>query len=183
MKEVYLPLAEKIKNFNISLTEADILNFLKIKRRWPIRYPSGQPGVEIITNNGDMRNELFFEASGYIDYKKWKHFYDLGYTTIISNVLDLTEELRNLSHLIKDHVGNDINANFYFGKPGQKPSFDLHTHHYHVIVKQIYGAAEWICGDKKLILKPGETLWIPKEAPHAVVSKEEAKLSLTLNCE
>jgi|TARA_R100001509_G_C4883147_1_gene220900 hypothetical protein len=182
-KAFYLELTKKLQKINISLTEEQVLDFLKIKHRWPFSYPGGQPSVEIITNNGDMRRIPFFSVSGYLDYDKWKHFYDLGYTTVVSNILDLTEELRNLSSFIQNELGNEINGNFYFSKPGQKASFDTHAHAYHVIVKQIYGQSDWVCGEKNLILKPQETLWIPKRTPHSVISKTEAKLSLTLNCE
>ena len=183
MDAFYNNLSYKVKNTAIYISEQQVLDFLKIKHRWPLNYPSGQPSVEIISNNGDMRRVPFFDAFGYLDYDKWKHFYDLGYTTVVSNILDLNDQLRNLAFMLRDELGNDINGNFYFSKPGQKPSFDLHTHPYHVIVKQIYGESQWICGDKKLLLKPQETLWIPKKTPHAVLSKDNNKLSLTLNCE
>ena len=179
----YTELTNQLEKININLSEEQILNFLKIKHRWPFSYPGGQPSVEIITNNGDMKRIPFFNVSGYLDYDKWKHFYDLGYTTVISNILDLTDDLRNLSSFLQDKLGNEINGNFYFSKPGQKASFDLHTHNYNVIVKQIYGDSKWICGGDKLTLMPQQALWIPKRTPHAVTSKDEAKLSLTLNCE
>lgn len=170
-----------ISNFKINLEEKDILNFLKIEKRWPYRYPWGQPSIEIISNLGEMRSDYLFKANGYLDYKKWYEMYELGYTTIISNVLDLTEELRNIKENIKINIGSEINGNFYFSKPGQKPSFDEHTHNYDVIVKQIYGKTFWKLNGEQFILNPQESFWIQKEAKHEVISKEEKKLSLTLN--
>jgi len=46
--------------------------------------------------------------------QEWIKYYDLGYTTIVSHVLDLTEELRNLNKKLNDAVGLNISANFYF---------------------------------------------------------------------
>ena len=84
MDAFYNNLSYKVKNTAIYISEQQVLDFLKIKHRWPLNYPSGQPSVEIISNNGDMRRVPFFDAFGYLDYDKWKHFYDLGYTTVVS---------------------------------------------------------------------------------------------------
>ena len=39
-----------IIDHKINLKNADVLNFLKVRRRWPHSYPWGQPAIEIITN-------------------------------------------------------------------------------------------------------------------------------------
>ena len=70
---------------------------------------------------------------------------------------------------------------FYFSKPGQIPSFPYHKHDYDVIVKQIYGEALWKVENKEFILKPKDTCIIPKNTYHQVLSKNENKLSLTIN--
>ena len=31
-----------------------------------------------------------------LDYEKWYEYYELGYTTIVSNIFDLTDDLRKL---------------------------------------------------------------------------------------
>jgi mannose-6-phosphate isomerase-like protein (cupin superfamily) len=177
-----------VQSVDINITENQLLDFLKNIKRWPYKYPWGQGSVEIINNLGTLNKELFFSSknnfgSNYLDFEKWIYYYDLGYTTIISNILDLTKELRILEKKLSDAIGSNINANFYFSKPGQLPSFEPHAHSYHVIVKQIYGNSEWQIENKKLILKPKKTLIVPKNTLHAVINKLDKKLSLTINIE
>ena len=168
-------IASKIKDIEIPLYEKDILNFLKITRRWH------HPSVEIIDTLGRCRSERFFDIKGEFLYDIWKEYYDKGFTVILSNILDLTEELRQIDRLLRHETGFHTWANFYFSKPGRKASFDLHEHPYTVIVKQIYGKSDWQVGDKKFTLKPNEVCVIPAKTKHMVFSKNENKLSLTIN--
>mgnify|MGYP003321786029 CR=1 FL=1 len=60
-------------------------------------------------------------------------------------------DLLNKKELIaKTGLGN-IKGNFYFGngKPGIHPSFDLHSHGYNVIQKQIYGTNYWTVDEQQ----------------------------------
>jgi mannose-6-phosphate isomerase-like protein (cupin superfamily) len=174
-------LVNYINDIEINLKEQDILDLLQIEKRWPISYPSSQSSVEIINNLGHNSRSGIFNQEGYLDYIKWKHLYDLGYTTIISNILDIHKDLRDLNAYIQRKLGSKINGNFYFSQPGQLPSFEPHAHEYHVIVKQIYGKSEWINGDKQLTLEPQKAILIPMRTVHQVITKHEKKLSLTLN--
>ena len=174
-------LVNYINDIEINLKEEDILNLLQIEKRWPISYYNSQASVEIINNLGYNSRSGIFNQEGYLDYIKWKHLYDLGYTTIISNILDLNKDLRDLNNYIQSKLGSKINGNFYFSKPGQLPSFGLHSHKYDVIVKQIYGDSEWINGEKKITLRPQKAISIPAKTAHKVITKHNKKLSLTLN--
>ena len=170
-----------VKSIDINLTEEDILNFLKIKKRWPYRYPWGQPSVEILSEKETLESKEFFSVDSYFIFEKWYRYYDLGFTTIISSVLDLNSDLRKLNTILTDQTGLTINANLYFSKPGRRASFENHSHEYDVIVKQIYGKSHWVVNDKEFILKPKETCIIPKNVFHQVINKNENKLSLTIN--
>lgn len=186
-EDFFLNLTNKIKDFEINLNEIDILNLLKIEKRWPLKYPwnlgkKGDYTVDIITNLGSNGVSPFiYSTNSYLDFEKWYNIYDMGYTTILAHVLDLTEELRQLEKLLLKNLGFKVNANFYFSKPGQKPSFDEHSHPYSVIVKQIYGNAVWKINNKVITLKPQEAIYIPKNTVHSVIAKDEKKLSLTIN--
>ena len=173
-------LAKQIENIKINITEDQVLDYLKIKYRWPFKYSWDQNSVEVINNLGKGRTR-FFDGHGYLLYDEWLKYYDLGYTSIISNVMNLNKDLRELQTLIVKTVGSHANGNFYFSKPGQKPSFDKHRHDYPVIVKQIYGGSTWIIDKKRIILNPQQTLLIDSHTEHEVVTKENKKLSLTLN--
>jgi mannose-6-phosphate isomerase-like protein (cupin superfamily) len=173
-------LSKEIQERNIHLKEDDVFNFLKMNTRWPKFYKSGQPSVEIISNYGQNKN-FFFDDELVFDYNKWFKFYELGYTTIISNVLDLTEELREVRNLLNNTIGTKADGNFYFSRPGQKPSFEDHKHPYDVIVKQLYGKSKWKIDNITVDLYPQNTIIIPRNTLHSVIEKNEKKLSLTLN--
>jgi len=180
-ENILLNLTEKIKNFKIDLKEDDILNLLKIEKRWPVKYPWGQDTISVINNLGTTSSDFLFDRNSYLNFDKWFELYNLGYTTIISHVLDLTKDLRELNNMLLQELGIKVHANFYFSKPGQKPSFDEHSHPYYVIVKQIYGETLWLINQKQINLKSQETLLIPINTKHSVIDKTEKKLSLTIN--
>tara|TARA_R100001126_G_scaffold1645_2_gene1652 strand:+ start:92 stop:649 length:558 start_codon:yes stop_codon:yes gene_type:complete len=174
-----------VESFNLNISEKEVLNHLKNTKRWPQSYPWGQSSVEIINNIGTQSANFFkahvYTNQCYLDFDKWYRYYDLGYTTIISNVFDLNDGLRELSHKLTDMTGMLLNGNFYFSKPGQIASFNGHTHNYNVIVKQIYGESKWVVGDKDINLKPQKALIVPSMSVHKVVTKMNKKLSLTIN--
>lgn len=178
-----IELEKIVKSINIDLSEKNILDYLKIRKRWPFRYPWGQTSVEVICENQNLESRNFFDIEGYLTYDKWFKFYNLGFTTIISNVLDLNKDLRNLNEKLTDYTGLVINGNFYFSKPGKITSFKKHNHNYDVIVKQIYGVSQWIINDTTIFLEPNNTCIIPKNVYHEVINKNENKLSLTINLE
>ena len=104
-------LAHDIEEFDININEDELMSLMKIKRRWPFRYPWDQPSVEIINNLGNTWSPFYNEAG--FDYDDWRWRYNKGFTTILSNVLDLTEELRNLDSMLNAKIGNPVNGNFY----------------------------------------------------------------------
>ena len=168
------------------MTEEELLNHLKNSKRWPLMYPWGQPSVEIINNVGTMSIVNFFTAhtytnQSYLNFDKWYHYYNLGYTTIVSNIFDLNDELRSLNKKLSDMTGLVLNGNFYFSKPNQIASFDSHNHNYDVIVKQIYGKGHRKVDKIHKELQPGKTLCVPAGIYHQVYKVDTKKLSLTVN--
>tara|TARA_B100000029_G_C17441411_1_gene911593 strand:+ start:518 stop:1063 length:546 start_codon:yes stop_codon:yes gene_type:complete len=176
-------IAKQVKKVKVPLVEEDILDFLKITRRWQYRNTWGHPSIEMIDSIGRRQSERFFDTKGELIYDIWKQYYDKGFTFILTNILDLTKELREIDQLTRDQTGWHTWGNFYFSKPGRLASFGLHEHDYAVIVKQIYGNSHWQVGDKKFILKPDEVCVIPEKTKHMVYNKNENKLSLTINLE
>ena len=174
-------LSKEIKNFDINLSEEDLLNLLRNRKRWPSRYPWGQPSIEVIDNLNKGTDLGFFTSDNYIDFDKWHQSYEKGFTSILSNVLDLNNELRQLNKFLNNKIGKDINANFYFSKGGQAPSFLSHSHEYPVIVKQIYGTGYWRINNEELTLKPKEIIVLPINCSHQVYKVVDKKLSLTIN--
>ena len=174
-------LSNEIGKINFHIDEYEIFKFLQIRKRWPIHYNDGQPTIEIIDNLGNQSNKGFFNADSYFDFNKWLEVYNLGYTTIISNVLDLSEELRKLNNYLKNNMGHEVNGNFYLSKGGQYPSFNDHSHVYPVIVKQIYGVGYWKINGEQLELNNQNTLLIPPNCIHKVYKVLDKKLSLTIN--
>jgi mannose-6-phosphate isomerase-like protein (cupin superfamily) len=180
---VFEELKEILQNQKINITENDVLEYLQITNRWPYRYPWGQASVEIISNINHKKDTYFFNVKGEFIYEKWKELYDKGFTTIISNILDLHPDLRKIKKEFFNILGINVCGNFYFSKVGQKPSFDSHLHDYDVLVKQIYGESEWNIKDQKNIVKPNDVIILPKGTLHSVIGKTTNKLSLTINIE
>lgn len=173
-----------ISNHKINLKNEDVLNFLKIRRRWPHSYPWGQPSVEIINNEGVNYNHFdLFKHDGFVNFDTFKSYYDEGFTALISNVLDLTAELRSLERKLTLGFGSPINANFYMSKgtKTQTASFPAHEHEYDVIVKQLHGSSDWLIGGGPLIAHKDDVIVIPKGTQHQVVTVPEERLSLTIN--
>ena len=169
-----------IGNSEIKITEKEILSFLKIIKRWPLNYPSGQSSVEIINNYNNNTN-TFFNSDGFLNYIEWYKYYNKGYTTILSNVLDLNDQLRKINIDLKYKIGNEVNGNLYFSKSKQLASFKPHSHPYPVVVKQIYGQCNWKINNKNITVNPQDTIYIPAETIHGVESSKGKRLSLTIN--
>lgn len=168
--------ADIIKEHEINLDEAKILDLLQMKYRWP------EPSLEII-NQCQKKSNGFFDARGYIYYDRWKRLYDLGFTSLLNNVMDLTSELRSLDDKLYEYKGSETNANMYLstGTLKKRPSFDPHNHDYHVIVKPIYGSCTWVLNGQSQTADPSGVLIIPAGTMHAVVDNKEPRLSLTMN--
>ena len=175
-----------IKNTQIALTENDIFNFLKNRKRFPFRYFSNQPSIEVIDSFG--KHCKFFLNDGYIDFDKWKKEYDKGLTSVISNILDLNEELRQLEKSLILEFGNDylISANFYFGNNiNSNVSFTRHNHPIHVFIKQLYGTQQWNVWEndndyKTIDCKKDDVIYLKKGQYHQVI-KASKRLTLNIN--
>lgn len=188
--EVYLQdCAEIIANHSIDINEEKMLDLVGIRYRWTVDRMA-------VIDNANNDNLDFFdfvrvpinrqmpgEGISCINYDRWKKYYDWGFTTIFFDVLDLTRDLRELDEKLKPLKGSKTLGNFYLSKGTRtvRPSFDLHTHDYHVIVKPIYGKVRWIIDGKEVIADPTKVLVIPAYTEHQVIESREPKLSLTLN--
>jgi len=184
-KEKEKELMKFVQDFKINITEDDIFNLLKIKRRWPAVHPTerDQATVEVISMYGQKHNYIN-DTSGYLDFNVMKSFYDKGYNILINDVLDLTEKLRELEKelIARTGIGN-IKGNFYFGngKPDIHPSFDLHSHGYNVIQKQIYGTNYWTVDEQQYEIHEQEIIFIPAQSMHEVYKSDGKRLALTIN--
>ena len=174
---MYLETAAKIiGEHEINLTEEGMLDLLQIKYRWP------EMAIEVINQCGNTSNG-FFDSRKFLIYDRWKRLYDLGFTTLLNNVMDLTSELRSLDNKLFEYKGSETNANLYFttGTKDKRPSFDPHHHDYHVIVKPIYGTCLWKINDRIEEITPEGVLILPAGTEHSVCSSEEPRLSFTIN--
>tara|TARA_B000000532_G_scaffold174378_1_gene141322 strand:- start:179 stop:664 length:486 start_codon:yes stop_codon:yes gene_type:complete len=158
-----------------------MLSLLQIKYRWQ------KDLIHVINHCGVINQDFFDLNDSCINYDRWKKFYDMGFTTLMFNVLDLTEELRELNEKLLPIRGSNTLANFYFSKGTEtrRPSFDKHTHDYNVIVKPIYGKVHWKVNGEDIIAdpvaNPRNLIVVPAYTEHQVVASTEPKLSLTIN--
>ena len=186
-----------IDEFKIDIDEEDILNLLQIENRWPFKYfydvenqqiPSLSPiygkdtPIQVITTENNVEFSKFYDRDGAFIFDEWKKYYDLGFVTMISNVLDLTPELRNLRKKLFEITGMNLIGNFYFSKHvSSYRSWLPHSHHYSVIVKVIYGKTKWRISDDIFEYTENDTILIPKNTDHSVVECLSDRLTLTIN--
>ena len=172
-----------LEDFKIDIKdESEVFEWFKIKRRFPHEFHTQRPCVEVINSyDGDSQHRGLFDPEGFLDIERLKEYYNNNHTIILSNVLDLHEDLRRLEkHLQKTFGFFPGHGNLYFSK--DTGSFPSHDHQYDVMVKQIYGTCFWkIGGDNDVVLAPGDVLYIPKGTTHYVNKVNGPRLSLTIN--
>ena len=201
ISEEVLYLYNLVDDYEINLNEDDILNFLQIENRWPFKYfvdaENPRPNrpdiygyecpVQAIVHGGNVTFTDFYDREGRFIYDEFKKFYDLGFSFMLSNVLDLTPELRGLRDKMRNYTGTRPTGNFYITNgesknPRYTQSWKPHSHPYSAAVKIIYGTTKWIIGDQpKKDFSKGDTIFIPNETTHAVVECPGKRLSLTIN--
>lgn len=168
--------ADVVRSHDINITDEQLFDLMQIKHRWP------KGSVEVI-NQSARSSDRFYCEDRFLIFKEWKRLYDMGFTSILCNVLDLTRELRDLDEKLLEVKGSYTNANLYFsnGTKEHRVSFPQHKHDYHVVVKSIYGKTVWQVANKILTLNPGDVFILPVDTPHAVVDTPEPRLTLTIN--
>ena len=183
-KEKEKELMRFVQDFKVNITENDMFNLLKIKRRWPARtHTYEQATVEVISMYG-QKHSFLNDETGYLNFDLMKDYYDKGFTILLADCFDLTEELRELEKelIAKTGIAN-IRGNMYFGngKPDIHPSFDSHSHGYNVIQKQIYGTNYWIVDEQEYQIHEQEIILIPANVMHEVYKSDGKRLALTIN--
>jgi len=171
-----------LKTKVINISEDDILERLLDRMRWPVLYPWNQPSVEAINEDGSKHNDFFWK-DGYLDSEKCIKCYEEGYTLILSAIQGFSKDTWILHQGLKNFYNLPINCNFYFGNGKKSVSFKKHSHHYPVIVKNIYGQSKWILEEKEVIVKDNDFIWFDKFIDHQVIEINQPKLSMTCNIE
>jgi mannose-6-phosphate isomerase-like protein (cupin superfamily) len=187
--EVYDKISSWLDQHVISLTEEQVLDFMKIRRRWPKKYTHTEDysSLEIISYFSTLTHEVYrndlFDGGGYLDFYKFKRYYDNGTTLMIVDVLDLTDELREINDYFQDNYGTQVQGNFYISGASTDgySSFGPHDHHYDVFVKQIYGWSKWNIEGNVVEVNAGDVIVLPAGTEHQVLENSEKRLSLTIN--
>jgi hypothetical protein len=184
-----------VSEFQLNFKEEDIFNFLKIRNRWPYQYYHDIDfsnltsknfeyfcPVQCIGYNNNPIYDEFYDKRGRFIFDIWKKYHDLGFTTMISDVLDLNESLRFLQQKIFEVTGTSVIGNFYLtGTVNDTiPSWKHHKHSYDVVVKSIYGKSLWKIDDSMVELEDN-TIGILSNTYHSVISCPTKRLSLTIN--
>jgi len=178
-----LEFKELLEEYTLHIEEKDMLNFWKMRRRFPHQFHTQSPSIEVINSyDGESQHKGMFDSEGYLEYFKILDYYEKGHTIIMSNIFDLTEELRMLEGAISDSFAfYPVYGNFYMSKE-DKGGFKSHDHQYDVYVKQIYGTSHWVLGEtKNVTVNPGDVIYIPKYTKHYVDNTDGPRLSLTIN--
>ena len=179
-----LEFKELLEEYTLHIEEKDIFNFWKIRRRFPHEFHTQSPSIEVTNSyDGESHHRGMFDSEGYLEYNKILNYYEKGHTIIMSNVFDLTKELRLLENKISDIFAfYPVYANFYLSKD-DRGGFQSHDHAlFDVYVKQIYGTSHWVLNETEdVILPPGDVLFISKGTKHYIKSTDGPRLSLTIN--
>ena len=80
-----------IENHKINITEDDVFQFLKIRKRWPVRYrETNIPSVEVITQGHSVEQHNYIcGPDNFLDFNLVMKYYNLGYTILLYDVLDV----------------------------------------------------------------------------------------------
>jgi mannose-6-phosphate isomerase-like protein (cupin superfamily) len=187
--KVFNEIQEWLEQHPVTLTEEELLELLKVRRRWPKKYLHTEDfgSIELISyfstlTNVVHRNDLF-DGGGYLDYRRFKEYYDRGFTFMLVDILDLTEDFRKINEYFVENYGTQVQGNLYVNGNSHTgcPSFDSHNHNYDVFTKQLWGKSDWTINGRDLSVKPGQSLVIPAETMHRVNHNSEKRCSLTIN--
>lgn len=170
-------IAEYIKRIKVNVDESDILHRLKDRWRWPEKLPWGVPSIDVI-NEDHSKTPAIYEEDGYINTSKCINLYNEGKTLILTASQWLFKDISVISEILDKAHGYHCNINLYFGKAA---SFEMHTHDYAVLVKNIYGSSDWVINNQDVILNNQDVIFFDKHTPHQVIKVSEPKLSMTCN--
>lgn len=183
---------EYVDSLSIDFTEDDCLDILKIKKRWGLLnhaggnlFPTGvyssiTPYVEMMNNIGEKSWHHLYDIERFLDFDKFKHLYDEGYAFVITDMLDISEDFRNIYQYGLNILGATVHGNLYFSKGLQRPSYGNHTDLYDILIKNIYGESVFVIGQETKIIDKQQTLFIEKDIEHRVDSVNSKRLSLTI---
>ena len=80
-----------LEEYTFNITEQDVFNWFKIRRRFPHEFHTQSPSIEVINSyDGQSQHRGIFDSEGYVDEYKVLNYYEKGHTFIISKVFDLT---------------------------------------------------------------------------------------------
>jgi hypothetical protein len=177
-----------INDIQVNISENDVLELLKMKRRWHYRtphrraYSSLNGSVQIIDENGKTRTENMYDLEGYLIFKNTKEFYDRGFTLIITDVMDCFPEFRSIVKKSFELVGIEPKGNFYFSSAkNKKASLDEHKDAYPIITKNIYGETLWTIDKNNVLLDKQNAIFLHTNVPHAVLENKSKRLSCTIS--
>jgi hypothetical protein len=186
VRNLHQPSFQKFHEFlvthQVNLKEWDIFDILKISKRFPYQFHHGHESICLLDNLGTKLRKELFDIYGFLDFDKFKNFYDKGFSFIISDVLDINDELKKIEQVALETFGVRICGNFYFSKGlnNQNVSFPEHTDDYCLFIKNIYGESVWNIDKKETIIKDQNVQFINRMTPHCVTSIKEPRLSLSL---
>ena len=173
---------DSILEYTVDFTEEMLLERISDRFRWPIKYPDGQPSIDVLdTETGfGIDYSTYFNTDGYVNSRKVINYYENGHTIILSNISNLLSSITEIHNIIEPLAVNKIFwINLYMGKGKEVVSFPEHTHDYDVIVKNVFGKSEWVCNSQPMILEAQNVLYLPRETKHYVKKIYGSKCSLT----
>ncbi len=121
--------------------------------------------------------------SGLVDARKVFDLVDDGATVVLQGLQRYWTPLGDLVRDLERTLGHPCQANAYLTPPGSQ-GFALHSDTHDVFVLQTYGCKLWEIhdedGERKVLLEPGTSMYLPTGTPHAARTQDAASLHVTV---
>ena len=121
--------------------------------------------------------------TGLVDARKVLALFDGGATIVFQGLQRYWEPLRQLVRGLEQELGHPCQANAYLTPPGSQ-GFALHSDTHDVFTFQTFGTKEWEIHDadgaRKVMMRPGTSMYLPTGTPHAARTQAPASLHVTV---
>ena len=129
-------------------------------------------------------------ATGVADASAVFAYFDQGATIVLQGMHRYWSPVAIFARSLEASLGHPVQVNAYITPPGSQ-GFDAHKDDHDVFVLQSHGSKRWWVHERhdlppsraplvEVELEPGDSLYIPKNFPHAAATQASASVHLTV---
>jgi ribosomal protein L16 Arg81 hydroxylase len=156
--------------------------------------------VRTAPSGEDSERPIKYSKCGRPDIHDIYRAYHEGYTVVVNKVHRRSASVGELCRTLESNLHHPVGANLYL-TPWPSQGFLPHIDTHDVFILQIHGLKEWHIGDapndlplpgattlkfksltgfRRVVLKAGDTLYLPRGIPHYAVTVDSSSLHLTI---